>query len=131
MQFVRKIRNTYTKTFTVKYLNFRTAENFAVIYLKFKKRGQTSGYFVKKMQMEYQTVKTLIRLLLEEQSDLVLHCLPTYLSKNFGSIYRSNRMFSKVYGIRSLSVIFCSVFCHQFSPSVFCYVCYYISSWAL
>ena len=37
---------------TVKFLNFRTPENFAVIYLKFKKRGQTSGYFVKKMQME-------------------------------------------------------------------------------
>ena len=27
------------------------------------------------IQMEYQTVKTLIRLLLEEQSDLGLHCL--------------------------------------------------------
>ena len=33
---------------TVKILNFRTPENFAVIYLKFKKRGQTSGYFLKK-----------------------------------------------------------------------------------
>ena len=46
---------------TVKFLNFRTPENFAVIYLKFKQRGQTLGYFVK---METQTVKTLIRLLL-------------------------------------------------------------------
>ena len=37
---------------TVKFLNYRTQENFAVIYVKFKKRGQTFGYFVKKMQME-------------------------------------------------------------------------------
>ena len=38
--------------YTVKFLNFRTSENFAVIYLKFRKRDQTSGYFVKKMQMK-------------------------------------------------------------------------------
>ena len=37
---------------TIKFLNFRTSENFAVIYLKFRKRDQTSGYFVKKMQMK-------------------------------------------------------------------------------
>ena len=37
---------------TIKFINFRTPENCAVIYLKFKKRGQTSRYFVKKMQME-------------------------------------------------------------------------------
>ena len=35
---------------TVKFLNFWTPENFAVIYLKFKQRGQTLGYFVKMMQ---------------------------------------------------------------------------------
>ena len=35
---------------TVKFLNFRTPEYFAVNYLKFKKRGQSFGYFVKKMQ---------------------------------------------------------------------------------
>ena len=39
---------------TVKLLNFQTPENFAVNYLKFKKTGQTFGYFIKKMQMEYQ-----------------------------------------------------------------------------
>ena len=33
--------------YTVKFLNFRMPENFAVIYLKFKKRGQTSRYFIK------------------------------------------------------------------------------------
>ena len=37
---------------TVKFLNFRTPKNFAVIYLKFKQRGQTLGYFVKMVQME-------------------------------------------------------------------------------
>ena len=52
------------RIYTVKFLNFRTPENFAVIYLKLKKRCKTLGYFVKKMQMKKQTVKTLIRLLL-------------------------------------------------------------------
>ena len=37
---------------TVKLLNFRTPENFAVINLKFKQRGQTLVYSAKKMQME-------------------------------------------------------------------------------
>ena len=37
---------------TVKFLNFRTPENFAVNYLKLKQRGQTIEYFVQKMQME-------------------------------------------------------------------------------
>ena len=32
----------------VKFLNFRMPENFAVIYLKFKQRGQIIGHFVKK-----------------------------------------------------------------------------------
>ena len=37
---------------TIKFLNFRMSVNFAVIYLKFRKRDQTSAYFVKKMQMK-------------------------------------------------------------------------------
>ena len=37
---------------TVKFLNFRTPKNFAAIYLKFKRNGQTLGCFVKMMQME-------------------------------------------------------------------------------
>ena len=37
---------------TVKFLNFRMPENFGVIYLKFKQRGQSLGYFIKMMQME-------------------------------------------------------------------------------
>ena len=36
-------------TTTVKFQNFRTPESFAVIYLKFKQRGQTLGYFVNKI----------------------------------------------------------------------------------
>ena len=38
--------------YTVKFLNFRTPENFAVNYVKLKQRGQTIEYFVQKMQME-------------------------------------------------------------------------------
>ena len=37
---------------TVKFLNFRTLENFAVIILKFKQSGQTKGFFAQNMQME-------------------------------------------------------------------------------
>ena len=37
---------------TIKFLNFGTPEIFAVIYLKFKQRGQALGYSAKKMQME-------------------------------------------------------------------------------
>ena len=57
---------------------FSDTKIFAVIYLKFKQRGQTLGSFVKKMQMEKQTVKTLIRL-----SALFAQ---TYLSENLGSL---------------------------------------------
>ena len=35
-----------------KFLNFRTPENFVVIFLKFKQGGQSLGYFIKRMQME-------------------------------------------------------------------------------
>ena len=35
------------KFITIKFLNFRTAENFAIIYLKFKQRVLILGYFVK------------------------------------------------------------------------------------
>ena len=41
-----------TGTCTVKFLNFRWPYNFAVINLKFKQRGQTVEYCVKKMLME-------------------------------------------------------------------------------
>ena len=37
---------------TIKFLNFWMPDNFVVIDLKFKHRGQTFGYFVKMMQME-------------------------------------------------------------------------------
>ena len=44
-----KARSIY---FNVKFLNFPTLEKIAVIYLKFKQRDQTLGYFIKKMKME-------------------------------------------------------------------------------
>ena len=37
---------------TVKFLNFRTPENFAAIYLKFKQRDQTYRVFCQMVQME-------------------------------------------------------------------------------
>ena len=46
---------------TIKFLNFRTAEDFAVICLKFK---DSLRVVCQKMQMEKRKVKTLIRLLL-------------------------------------------------------------------
>ena len=61
---------------TVKFLNFQMLENCAVIYLKFKQSGKTKEFLVQNVQIEWQTVKTLIRLLLEERSDLGLHSLP-------------------------------------------------------
>ena len=51
-RWVPKLDNSQQYETTVKFLNFRTSENFAVIYLKFKQRVQTLGYFVKKIQME-------------------------------------------------------------------------------
>ena len=36
------------KKLTVKFLNFQTPENFAVIHLKLIQRGQILGYFIKK-----------------------------------------------------------------------------------
>ena len=47
---------------------------------KFKQTDHILGYFVKKMQMELQIMKTLIKLLLKEQSALGLHCLPRPIS---------------------------------------------------
>ena len=44
---------------TINFLNFQTPK-LCCYYLKFKHRGQTFGFFAKKMQMEKQTVKTLI-----------------------------------------------------------------------
>ena len=40
------------KVSTVKFLNFQTPENFAVIYLKFRQRGHVLEYFVKKTHLE-------------------------------------------------------------------------------
>ena len=40
--------SNFTILFTVKFLNFRTPETFAVIYLKFKQKAQTSRVFRQK-----------------------------------------------------------------------------------
>ena len=48
----QKLGTIWVELHTVKFQNVRTPENFAVIYLKLKQRGQTLGYFVKMMQME-------------------------------------------------------------------------------
>ena len=45
-------RDSIQNVETAKFLNFRMPENFAVIYLKFKQRGQSLRYFIKMMQME-------------------------------------------------------------------------------
>ena len=45
-------KKLFLMIFTVKFLNFRTPEFFAVIYLKFKQRGRSLRYFVKSIQME-------------------------------------------------------------------------------
>ena len=60
-----------------KVLKIWTPQKIAVIILKFEQGGFTIMVeeCVQKMQKEWQTVQTLIRLLLQEQSDL-LHCLP-------------------------------------------------------
>ena len=61
----------------VKFQNFQTPENSAAIYLKFKQRGQTLQYFIKKDANETankdDTDQTAPRR--EEQSDQGLHCL--------------------------------------------------------
>ena len=48
---INQIAIIQNKEGTVKFLNFWMPKNFDVIYLKFKQRGQTLGYFVKNMQM--------------------------------------------------------------------------------
>ena len=47
-----KVNKNEPSMSTVKFLNFRMPEIFAVVYLKFKQRGRSLRYFVKSMQME-------------------------------------------------------------------------------
>ena len=70
--------NTQKKGFliTVKFLNFHTPENFAVIYLKFKQRGQILGYFHQKDANGIANSVDPDQTPPLEQSDLGLHCLP-------------------------------------------------------
>ena len=57
------------------FLNFQTPK-FWCNSPKIQTKRPNLKVFHLKMQMVLQTVKTLIRLLLEEQSDQGLHCLP-------------------------------------------------------
>ena len=59
---------------TVKIQKIRTPKKFAVITLKFEQGGFTVEYYIQRMQMALQTVKTLIRM--RSKSYLGLHCLP-------------------------------------------------------
>ena len=43
---------SWTASNTIKFLNFWTPENFAVVNRKFKQRGQTLVLCIQKMQME-------------------------------------------------------------------------------
>ena len=54
---------------------FSDIKHVAITILKLEQNYFTMQKGVQKMKMEWQTVKTLIRLLLDEQSDLGLHCL--------------------------------------------------------
>ena len=65
-----------TKFTNVKILKIQTPEQIAAIILKFEHYHFTTVQLVQQMQTEWRTVYTLISLLLEEQSDLGLHCLP-------------------------------------------------------
>ena len=70
-------------------------EDFAVIYLKFKQRGQILGYLVKMMQMEKQTVKTLIRLLPDQTAPL-------------GAVWSGSALFAQtdlLWNLRSLQYV--------------------------
>ena len=72
---------------TVKLLNFRTPENFAVIYLKFKQRGQSLWVFFSQ--------NNAIGIANSEDPDPTAPALfaQTYLSENLGSL----RYILKVY----------------------------------
>ena len=59
--------------------------------------------------MEWQTVETLIKLLLQEQSDLGLHCLHISFGRNFG--VRNFRTFVVASDKRSIQIVICC-WCH-------------------
>ena len=74
-------------------VNFGTSEIFAIIYLNLNKEKKPTGNFVKMMKLGKQTVKTLIRLLIQ-QSDLGLHCLPRPIWPKSSDRYLDEYLFS-------------------------------------
>ena len=69
---------------TVKFLNFRTPENFAVIYLKFKQMPKLRVFYQNDANGKANSEDPDQT----EQSDLGLHCSPRprYMSENLGSL---------------------------------------------
>ena len=67
---------------TVKILKFGTPQTIAIIVLKIEKFDVTLHWCIQKMLMEWQTAYTLIRLLVQKQSDLGLHCLLRHIRPN-------------------------------------------------
>ena len=55
-------------------------ENFAVINLKFKQRGQTGRVFCQKDANGIESSEDPDQTATQEQSDLELHCLPISIS---------------------------------------------------
>ena len=56
-------------------LKFQTPESRPIIVSKFLERGFYAGQCIQMTLSEWQTLQTLIKLLLEEQFDLGLQCL--------------------------------------------------------
>ena len=71
--FAHDINKIYQEHITVKFLNFRTPENYAVIYLKFKHRSQILGYFVKK---DANGIANSLSVDPDQTAGLGLHCFP-------------------------------------------------------
>ena len=70
MGFCRWMENTKIyfglRIFTVKMLKIQTPEKFAVVILKFEHCGSAIDCCIQKVQTEWQTVYTKIRLLLKQ-----------------------------------------------------------------
>ena len=77
---------------------------------KFEQSSFSMHYSIKKMQVEEQTVQALIRLLLQEQSDLGLHCLLRPICPNILNFYSENINCLCFKGITIFYLQFISIF---------------------
>ena len=90
-----------SKSYTVKFLNCWTPEIFAVIYLRFKQRSKTLGYFVKMMLIEKQSVKTMIRL----QSDLGLNWNAISKDHDQTAVWSGSALFAQTFLSQNLGLL--------------------------